>query len=43
MGRMNAKIDEAAAKEDHMQSALQEPSADEEADAKSDAGQQQGQ
>lgn len=38
MGRVNAKIDEAAAKEDHLQE-----SADDEADTKSDAGQQQGQ
>lgn len=38
LGRVNSKIDEAAAKEDHLQPAL----ADEEADAEADAGQQQG-
>lgn len=40
IGRVNAKIDEAAAKEDEPEPA---PSADQETDAKSDAGQQQGQ
>ena len=44
MGRVNAKIDAAAAKEDHLQPALDDAgSPDQEADTKSDAGQQQGQ
>lgn len=44
MGRMNAKIDAAAAKEDHLQPALaEEHSADEETDSKTDASQQKGQ
>jgi hypothetical protein len=50
MGRMNAKIDEAAAKEDHLQPALRAEfaeegptrSAEDEADTQPEAGQQQG-
>ncbi len=40
MGRMNAKIDENAAKEDHLQPALREESAEDEADAESQASEQ---
>lgn len=41
MGRMNDKIDAAAAKEDHLQPSAAQPSPDDETDAESEAGQQQ--
>lgn len=41
MGRMNDKIDANAAKEDHLQAALSDESADDEADAQPEAGKQQ--
>jgi len=42
MGRMNDKIDEASAKEDHLQAALADESADDQSSPKPQAGQQQG-
>ena len=40
MGRMNDKIDANAAKEDHLQPALQDESADDESDAEPEASEQ---
>jgi hypothetical protein len=40
MGRMNAKIDENAAKEDHLQPSLQQESADDESGSQPEASEQ---
>lgn len=42
MGRMNAKIDEASAKEDHLQSGLEDQSTDSQTDSEAKPSQQQG-